>query len=168
MWSYGRFKVNLDKEETFKSTDLFRVFKMIFDGEENAIRVYRILKIIKEEGPYGFRIYGNRKALIKAVGLSSPTLHKLINKMIDVGLIEIVKIPSNVVSRHRIPDSNEIIMVPSEQKHMSKFLVISSSTKFSNTLARAIEQWIEFKKPPLITRLALEEMEKAEGKIEEK
>lgn len=156
---YGRYKPRLDKEEEFTRSRLWFLFKLIFHNEQEALRAYRILKCIKRES-HGFRIHGNKMALTQACKTTIPALNRTLKKMIDLKMIEVREITSNAVNRNlRTKEETglaEDFMLVRESKRKSKFLVISDSIWFVSIISLGLEEWIKFKRPPLITKLTME------------
>jgi len=158
----GRREINLDNEEEFVQSYIGKVFKMIFKDDHEIAIIFKFLKVIKSNIK-GFRVYGNQVKLCKYLGISAPYFYKLKKKLLELGIIEEVNYPHPLAIKTNLPKNetnlNEDIALYSERRSKSKFLILSSSTKFVNTLSNAIYQWIKFRKPSLVAEMIVEDEE---------
>jgi len=161
--------INLDNEEDFiKKSHMAWILKFIFKNEQDLRYAFRIMKMIKEERK-GMRVYGNQARICEKLDITYLHYRKILDKMKDFGLVRLSRfyhptlIESNLPKEESALDEN--IVLYSERKHKSDYMVLSDSSNLSKHLSEFVREWTRFRQTyPMIMRLTkderLEEMRK--------
>jgi len=145
----NKIKVNIENEEDFMKTALWKVFTIIFGSIGEAKIVYKILIVLRNDRK-GFRLRGSQSKLINDMKISNPYYYKILRKMEMLGLIETIQQYSPQTFEKKVDD----IVIPYEKTHKSLFIRISENTQFSNMLSNSVLNWIDFKRNNKIDTLS--------------
>ena len=149
-----KIRINPENEEEFMKSALGRLLKLIFNSNvERTHLAYQILLMLRNERQ-GIVVRGSQSRIMKRLNVHPPSFHSIVNKLIEVGLVEKVPMYSPVIQVKKIKGENEIL---TEKKRNALYMRLAENTYFSNMMSDSVLVWVNFRKHPEFLKLTEEE-----------